>query len=151
MSYPGQTYQQNQPMGQAIQPGYAQPHMGGQQYPGQPSYGNPGYNQPGYGQPGMQQPMMGNPGYNQPMGNSLKNCTGPVNRTCPQCKQTNPTVVKGDISGIQWLVCCLIFWVLCWYGIGWFICCIPCCIPDCYQYNHNCPNCNHYYGNNLGM
>lgn len=124
----------NQPMGG---PGYGAPI--GQPMGGQPGYGAP-MGQPvgGYGAPMMAPaPMMG--GYGVPKPFFVSRFPEPI--VCPYCGQTGSSVVTYDIGQGTWLLGL----ILCCFGCV-PCACVPCCLDDCKDAFHSCPNCRQLLG-----
>merc|ERR1712112_573636 len=65
----------------------------------------------------------------------------PIAMTCPHCQQSITTTTSTSVGGFAWVA----GGVLCLFGC-WPCACIPCCVDDCLDFNHNCPSCNRVLG-----
>merc|ERR1712112_114991 len=65
----------------------------------------------------------------------------PIAMTCPHCQQSITTTTSTSVGGCAWVT----GGVLCLFGC-WPCACIPCCVDDCLDFNHNCPSCNRVLG-----
>jgi uncharacterized protein YaiE (UPF0345 family) len=85
--------------------------------------------------PPMQAPVM------MDMGLAVQNSNGPVQGVCPACKHQVVTIVTHEFgTGTAVTSCCL----CCFCAIaGGFI---PCCLSDCQDAHHQCPNCKKEVG-----
>ena len=95
-------------------------------YPGQ---------QPAYGQ----QPVVIQQQDNIPQP-SVWGQSSSVQIRCPSCKGNHMTRTSCTITGMQWLICIILFLIACPYP------CLPCYIPSCYRVSHHCSGCNHFIG-----
>merc|ERR1712139_23352 len=68
----------------------------------------------------------------------------PVQCTCPACGQVVLSAVDHQMGTGSWVVClgvcCLGGGLLSWAGL------LPCCMQDCQDAYHSCPNCHHQIG-----
>jgi len=64
----------------------------------------------------------------------------PVRVTCPNCGKTVLTRVQAQYSPSAYISALC----LCFCGLP-FCCCIPFLLPDCIDFHHDCPNCNHNF------
>ncbi|XP_073843564.1 lipopolysaccharide-induced tumor necrosis factor-alpha factor homolog [Musca autumnalis] len=73
----------------------------------------------------------------------------PIGRTathmiCPSCHAEIETNTRRTPSMMAYISGCLLALCGCFLGC----CLIPCCIDDCMEVHHTCPNCNSYLGRN---
>uniref|UniRef100_A0A336KRY7 CSON002283 protein n=1 Tax=Culicoides sonorensis TaxID=179676 RepID=A0A336KRY7_CULSO len=61
---------------------------------------------------------------------------------CPSCHGDINSKVRSSPGLIAWVSGFLIALFGCWFGC----CLIPCCIDECMDVHHYCPNCNAYLG-----
>jgi len=112
-------------------PEHGQPDMPPPYYPNQPQQQHPvGF---------VQQPQMASPQVVQMV--QIMNL-GPqsTRMPCPHCGADVETRVKhnpGRMTHIAALILCLVFWPCV---------CLPYCIDDCMDAEHECPNCNKFIG-----
>uniref|UniRef100_A0A914XHL0 LITAF domain-containing protein n=1 Tax=Plectus sambesii TaxID=2011161 RepID=A0A914XHL0_9BILA len=70
----------------------------------------------------------------------------PVEMTCPHCQAYITTATRRMMSMRPFVY----FGILLFFGfcfiIPWFFSFIPFCMPDCYNVEHVCPNCNRTLG-----
>lgn len=124
--------------GQKMDPGYPPaPQVG---YPGMPPPGGPQYMQPGPGYPPAPQ---GQQGTTVVVGMPAVTVVsgfheGPMNITCPQCRQSVVTRTNYETGTLTWLICGALILFGCWLGC----CFIPFCVDGCKDVRHTCPNCN---------
>jgi len=67
----------------------------------------------------------------------------PIQMVCPHCRaeiRTNTEKRPGLIAFISGAVLAML-------GCVWGCCLIPCCLDDCLDTEHTCPNCQGYIGN----
>jgi len=67
----------------------------------------------------------------------------PIQMICPHCRaevRTNTEKRPGLIAFISGAVLAML-------GCVWGCCLIPCCLDDCLDTEHTCPNCQGYIGN----
>lgn len=120
-------------------PGYSPP---GQAAPNQPKNASspppPGLNTDGVQQ--QPQPMII---YSNTTVSSVQFGPYPMRYTCPNCNahvmtetHSTPGLLTYILSGA---LCCLAWYFLC-------CCLIPCCVRECKDVEHRCPNCQHKLG-----
>ncbi|XP_076046954.1 lipopolysaccharide-induced tumor necrosis factor-alpha factor homolog isoform X5 [Oratosquilla oratoria] len=61
---------------------------------------------------------------------------------CPHCHAEVDTATKSEPSLIAYLSGFVIALLGCWMGC----CLLPCCIPECMNVQHTCPNCRAFLG-----
>ncbi|XP_063700034.1 lipopolysaccharide-induced tumor necrosis factor-alpha factor homolog [Culicoides brevitarsis] len=61
---------------------------------------------------------------------------------CPSCHADINSKTRSNPGLIAWVSGFLIALFGCWFGC----CLIPCCIDECMDTHHYCPNCNAYLG-----
>lgn len=61
---------------------------------------------------------------------------------CPSCHGDINSKTRSSPGLIAWVSGFLIALFGCWFGC----CLIPCCIDECMDVHHYCPNCNAYLG-----
>ncbi|XP_037086489.1 LITAF domain-containing protein-like [Pollicipes pollicipes] len=66
----------------------------------------------------------------------------PTHMICPHCHAEIESSVKTSPSTMAWISGGLIALFGCWMGC----CLIPCCIDDCMDKEHSCPNCKAFLG-----
>ncbi|CAL8139084.1 unnamed protein product [Orchesella dallaii] len=67
----------------------------------------------------------------------------PINMVCPQCRaeiRTSTEKRPGLIAFISGAVLAML-------GCVWGCCLIPCCLDECMDTEHTCPNCQGFIGN----
>lgn len=64
---------------------------------------------------------------------------------CPACHQNVLTRIQRSLSAAGWISCVFLFLLFLFF---WLLplCCIPCCIPGCYDVKHYCPSCGNFIG-----
>lgn len=64
---------------------------------------------------------------------------------CPTCREMVPTRTQRSPSAAAWISFCLL---LILFAFFWLLplCCIPFCIPSCYNVKHYCPRCGTLLG-----
>ena len=84
---------------------------------------------------------MGQPGTTIIINNQQVLGTNPTHIHCSQCgaQVLSKTTPKAGL--LTWLIAGALFLVGCWP-----CCCIPCCLEDCQDFEHFCPQCNNYLG-----
>ncbi|XP_077301589.1 lipopolysaccharide-induced tumor necrosis factor-alpha factor homolog [Arctopsyche grandis] len=66
----------------------------------------------------------------------------PTHTICPSCHAEIDTKTKTEPGIIAYISGIVIALVGCWFGC----CLIPCCIDECMDIHHSCPNCKAYLG-----
>ncbi|KAF0309044.1 Lipopolysaccharide-induced tumor necrosis factor-alpha factor [Amphibalanus amphitrite] len=66
----------------------------------------------------------------------------PTHMICPHCHAEIESTVKTSPSTMAWLSGALIALFGCWMGC----CLIPCCMDECMDKEHSCPNCKAFLG-----
>uniref|UniRef100_T1H3H3 LITAF domain-containing protein n=1 Tax=Megaselia scalaris TaxID=36166 RepID=T1H3H3_MEGSC len=61
---------------------------------------------------------------------------------CPSCNAEIETSTRTEPGMIAYLSGLVIALLGCWFGC----CLIPCCIDECMDVHHTCPNCRAYLG-----
>ncbi|KAH9390557.1 hypothetical protein TYRP_010653 [Tyrophagus putrescentiae] len=66
----------------------------------------------------------------------------PMQVTCSNCNAAVMTETSASPGLLTWLLSGTLLLVGCWLGC----CLIPCCIPECQDIDHRCPNCKIHIG-----
>ncbi|KAH8406168.1 hypothetical protein KR215_005995 [Drosophila sulfurigaster] len=66
----------------------------------------------------------------------------PTHMICPSCHAEIETSTRSEPGMIAYISGFVIALLGCWMGC----CFIPCCIDDCMDVHHTCPNCRAYLG-----
>ncbi|XP_076362208.1 LITAF domain-containing protein-like isoform X4 [Tachypleus tridentatus] len=66
----------------------------------------------------------------------------PMQMTCPRCAAQVMTETTASPGLLTWILSGSLIFLGCWFGC----CLIPCCIPECQDIEHRCPNCKHHLG-----
>ncbi|KAK0088571.1 hypothetical protein PV325_011491 [Microctonus aethiopoides] len=67
---------------------------------------------------------------------------GPTHTICPHCHAEIETATKTEPGMIAYISGVVIALLGCFFGC----CLIPCCIDECMDIHHTCPNCKAYLG-----
>lgn len=64
---------------------------------------------------------------------------------CPTCRETVQTRTQRSPSAAAWISFCLLLLL---FAFIWLLplCCVPFCIPSCYNVKHYCPRCGTLLG-----
>ncbi|KAI1307645.1 Lipopolysaccharide-induced tumor necrosis factor-alpha factor -like protein [Halotydeus destructor] len=66
----------------------------------------------------------------------------PSQTTCPNCSQNVMTSTMSSPGLLTWILSGTLLLIGCWAGC----CLIPCCVPECQDVEHRCPNCKTHLG-----
>lgn len=68
--------------------------------------------------------------------------SGATHTICPHCHGEIDTIARTEPGMIAYISGVVIALLGCWFGC----CLIPCCIDECMDVHHTCPNCKAYLG-----
>jgi len=71
----------------------------------------------------------------------------PINLTCPYCHEQVVSRTKYVNGALAWIICASLAFAGLFLIIPWFFCCVPFCITQCQDVEHDCPKCNRLLGN----